>query len=112
MLGSPRSNHILQPRQILMKDMAIEKQQGAQRLVLRRCRYLSLDGERAEKLRDLRRPHLGGMALAVKQDVAADPRDVGFLGAATAVAQSVRLTHAIQEPRRARATVDIERHSW
>jgi hypothetical protein len=112
MLRSPRPHDILEPRLILMQDVAVEKQQRAQRLVLRRRRHPSFDGERAEKLRDLRRPHFDGMALAVKQDVSADPRDVGLLGAAAPVAQPVGLAHAIQQPAWAtNGPVDLGRHS-
>jgi hypothetical protein len=48
-----------------------------------------LDGQGAEEPRDLGRTHLGGMALAVKEDVPADPADGGLLGAATAVAKAL-----------------------
>src|SRR2546421_9503236 len=75
-------------------------------------RHLPFDSERAEKLRDLGPAHLGRMPLAVKQDEATDPSDIGLLGAPTAVAQPIGLAHAIQQSRLAHASIDLERHSW
>src|SRR5262249_57636561 len=92
--------------QIAVEDVTVEKEQCAQRLIVGRRRHLALDREEAEKLRDFWRPHLGGMALAVKQDVPADPSDVGLLGAAAAVAQPIGLAHAIQQSWRTHAPVD------
>jgi hypothetical protein len=60
---------------------------------------LALDGQGAEEARDLGSAHLGGMALAVKEDVAADPPDVRLLGAATAVAQADGFPYALEQPR-------------
>ncbi len=67
-------------------------------LVLRRCRDLSIDGQRRQEARDLCRPHVGGMALAVEEDVAADPRDIRLLGAAAIVAGADRFADAVEEP--------------
>jgi hypothetical protein len=61
-----------------------------------------LDGEPTEELRDLSGAHLGRMALVVEQDVAADPRDVGLLGAAAAVACAERIADPVEQARRAR----------
>jgi len=47
------------------------------------------------------------MALAVEQDEAADPSDVGFLGAATAVAKAVSFTYAIEELGLTHTAVDL-----
>ena len=79
-----------------MQDVAVEKQERAQRLVLGRSGNPTLDRQGAEKASDLGRAHLGGMALAVEEDVATDPPDVGFLGAPTAVAKAVR--YGLQKP--------------
>jgi len=109
---SPGSNDVVEPGQALMQDVAVENQQRAQRLVLARCVHLPFDSERAEKLRDLGPAHLGRMPLAVKQDEATDPSDIGLLGAPTAVAQPIGLAHAIQQSGLAHASIDLERHSW
>jgi hypothetical protein len=100
---SPGPDDVVEPWQVLMQDVAVEEQERAQRLVLGRGGHPTFDGQGAEKACDFRRAHLGGMALAVEEDVAADPPDVGLLGAATAVAKAVGLTHAVEELGRARA---------
>ena len=46
---------------------------------------------------DLGRAHLGGMALAVEEDEAPDPGDVGLLGAAAVVACAQGLAHAVEQ---------------
>jgi len=71
---SLRPDHVVEPRQILLENVAIQEEERAQRLILRGCRHVAFDGERAEKLGDLRSAHLGWMALAVEEDEAADPR--------------------------------------
>jgi hypothetical protein len=58
------------------------------------------DGQRGEEAGDLRRPHLGGMALGLEEeDVPLDPRDVGFLGAPAVVASLQGGANAIEESR-------------
>src|SRR5262249_25083652 len=73
MLWPPRPNNVVDPWQVLLQGVPIQEQQRPQRLVLCRRGQLSYDGERAEKLGDLRATHLGGVALAVKEDEAALP---------------------------------------
>ena len=46
---------------------------------------------------DVAGPHLGGVALAVEEDVAPDPIRVGLLGAEAEVAQARDGTHLIKE---------------
>jgi len=88
---------------LLLQDLAIEEEQRAQRLVLRGRRDVALDGQGTQEPRDLGRAHLGGVTLVVKEDVAADPSDVGLLGAGAAVAGAQRRPHAIQQARRGRS---------
>ena len=54
--------------------------------------------QRRQEARDLCRPHVGGMALAVEKDVAADPRDIRLLGAAAIVAGADRFADSVEEP--------------
>jgi len=68
----------LEPGNVLAQDLAVEKQRGRQRLVLRRGAHLRVDRERREEARELLRTHLPGMPPAVKQDVAADPAMYAF----------------------------------
>jgi hypothetical protein len=92
-------HEVVQPRNLLLKDRAVKKEERAERLVLRRCGDLSVDGQRRQEARDLCRTHGGGMALSVEEDVAADPRDVRLLGATAIVPGSNGIAHAIEKPR-------------
>ena len=92
-----RADDFVEPRQVLLEHDAIEKHQRVERLVLSRRRHVAVDGQRRQKPRDLRAADLGGMALAVKKDVALDPADVGLLGAARVVACTKGLTHAVEQ---------------
>jgi len=71
--------HIVQPRQFAAQHLLVEKKQGTARLVLRRCRHVSLDRQMGQKSFHLDRPHLRGMALAVEKNEAFYPLDIGIL---------------------------------
>jgi hypothetical protein len=101
-LPVPGAHDVVEPGQRLPEDVAIEKQQRAQGLVLRRGGHVALDGPRAQEPRDLGGPHVGRVALVVEEDVAPDPADVGLLRAEAAVAGAQRRPDAIQQPRRGR----------
>jgi len=89
----------VEPGDLLAEHLAVQEQQRAQRLVLRGGRHLSPDGERRQELRHLSRSHLGGMALAVKQNVPADPREVRFFRATAVVACAYGVAHTVEESR-------------
>ena len=95
-LRPPGSDHVVEPRHVLVKHTAVEKHQRVQRLVLGGSRDPALDCQRAQEARDLGRAHLGRMTLSVKQDVAANPPHVGLLGAGTAVPEADGLPHAVE----------------
>jgi len=88
---------LLECCRLRVQDVPVEEQQRGQRLVLGRGGHLTLDRKRGQKARDLLCAHLTRMALAVKQDVPADPGDVRLLGAAAVVAGPERLANAIEE---------------
>jgi len=94
-------DHAIKPGQVLLQDVAVEEQERAQRLVLGGGRDFALDGQGTEEARDLGGAHVGGMALAVEEDVPADPSDVRLLGAAAAVAEAVGFADAVEELGRA-----------
>jgi len=81
------------------EHFAVEELSGAQRLVLGGGGHVAIDGQRCEEPRDLGRSHPDGMALAVEDDVAADPGDIGLLGAPAIVAGAEGLSHPIEESR-------------
>ncbi len=85
-LGILGPHDVVEPRQLLLENLAIEEEQRAQRLVLRGRGDIAVDGQIAQEARDLGGAHLGRMALAVEDDVAPDPSDVGLLRAEAAVA--------------------------
>src|SRR2546428_3731778 len=87
-LGALRADDAVEPWEIELQHVTVQEEQRAQRLVLGRGGHLALDRERAQEPGDLCRAHFDWMALAVEDDVSADPRDVGVLSAATVVASA------------------------
>src|SRR5262245_24907984 len=92
-------DEVIEPRELLAKDLAVEKQERAQGLILRRCRHLAFDSQGIQEAGDFRSRHFGGMALAVEEEVAADPRNVGLLRPAAVVAGPNTLAHEVEEAR-------------
>jgi hypothetical protein len=82
--GPLGANDVVEPRKLDAEHLAVEKQQGAQGLVLGGGRDLVVNGERRQERGDLGGAQLGGVALAVEEDVALDPVDVRLLGSAAA----------------------------
>ena len=80
-LGTLGAADLLHPRQVDTENLAIQEQQGRQGLVLGGRRHPALRGEPCQEGLDLQRTHRAGMALAVGEDEAADPADVGLLRA-------------------------------
>ena len=60
---------------------------------------MAVDRQRAQKTRDLGGPHLGGVAFAVEEDVAADPRDVRRFRAPAVMAKARGGADAIEKTR-------------
>ena len=60
-------------------------------------RRRAIRGQRREEACDFWRPHLGGMTLGVKENVPANPRDVGFFGAPAVVPRSQRVANTVEE---------------
>jgi len=65
------SHDIVEPWQVDLEDVSIQKQESAERLVLGGRGDVLLDGQPVEELCDLGGTHLGWMALVVEQDVTA-----------------------------------------
>ena len=89
---------VVEPRKLDAEHLVVEKEQGAQGLVLGGGRDLVVNGERRQERGDLGGAHLGRVALAVKDDVPLDPVDVRLLGSAAVVAGADGLAHAVEEP--------------
>src|SRR2546428_12373942 len=101
-LGALRADDAVEPWEIDLQHVTVQEEQRAQRLVLGRGGHLALDRERAQEPGDLCRAHFDWMALAVEDDVSADPRDAGGLSGATAGAgaNGARRTGRDNRPRR------------
>ena len=95
-------NDLVQPRQRGAEDDAIEKEQRRLGLALRGRSDLALDRQVSEKRGDLVGAEIARMTAAVEMDEAADPVDVGRLGAYRVVAQPDLVANALQQPGRAR----------
>jgi hypothetical protein len=78
---TPDTLHSRDEIEFPVEDLLIEKKQGAQRLILGGSCHLSFNREVAEEGSNLRFAHFVGVALAMKEDEAPDPIDVGLLGA-------------------------------
>lgn len=81
----------------LVQDVAIEKEQGAERLVLRGGSNILIDGEIGQEGLHLGRPHLLGMALVVEEDEAPDPVGIGLAGARRVVHQADGVIHLFEQ---------------
>jgi hypothetical protein len=87
----------VEPWDVSLEYRAVEEQQGAQRLVLRRRADVAADREPRKKAGDLGGSHLRGMPLPVEEDVAPDPADVRLLRPAAVVASPDRVADLVQE---------------
>jgi hypothetical protein len=65
--GPLRSHDVVEPGQVLLEDIAIEKEDGAQGLVLGGRGNVLVDHQRAQELRHLPSTHLERMALTVEK---------------------------------------------
>jgi hypothetical protein len=93
------TDHVIEPREILPEHLPVEKEQGAEGLVLRGRTDPSVDGQRREKAADLGCAHLAGVSPAVEQHVAPHPGDVGLLRPAAVVTGADGSADAIEQSR-------------
>ena len=87
----------LHVRQFDAQDVAVEEEERAERLVLRRGGDSLVGSEVREKLADLARAHLRGMALAMEEDEALDPTDVSAHGADAIMFEPQASPHLLEE---------------
>ncbi len=97
--GPLGTNDVVEPGQLLREHLAVEEEQRTERLVLGGTGDMALDGQRRQEPRHLESTHLERVPLAMEEDVPADPRDVGFLGAAAIVPGADGLADAVEESR-------------
>src|SRR5947208_7181598 len=77
------SLHRVEPSDLLLKHFLIEKEQGAQRLVLRRCGYISVPCQMCQKFSYLSLRHVVRVSLVVEKNKAPDPVGISSLCAQT-----------------------------
>jgi hypothetical protein len=82
---------------VLLEHLAVEKEQGAEGLVLGGGGNMLHGGEVDEKAADLIRPHVGGVALVVEEDVALDPVNVGLFGVLGVVFDAQLIADLVEE---------------
>ena len=102
-LRSAGAGRVGQRAKVDPQDLAVEEEERGERLILGRGGDAEVDGEGGEEGADRLRAELGRVALAVEEDVAADPAAVSLLGPRAVVADAQRRPHAVQQPRRGRS---------
>lgn len=90
---------MVEPRQVGIQHLPIEKEQGGLGLVLRRRGHVTFDRQMAEKRLDVLGPQNRRMSLAVKMDVASNPVRVSLLGPDAVVLEPDSVANAYQESR-------------
>ncbi len=95
-LGLAGTNDIFNPRGIDLKDVAVEEEDGAQRLTLGGGSDVLLYGKVGEEAIDLVGFELFRMTAGVGEE-SADPSEVCLFGADGVVADADRGTHAVEE---------------
>ena len=92
-----RPHDAIEPRKIDGEDLAIEEEERALGLVLRRCSHVEIDREMREKALDVAGPEFTGIATIVETDIPSNPVDVGLLGAQAVVLEADALADAHEE---------------
>jgi hypothetical protein len=96
--GLHRPHHAIDVGQRDPEDVAVEEEEGGQRLVLRRGCHPARGGQVGEKGPDLVNAHLLRMPLAVVEHVPTNPSRVRLFGAAAEVPQTAGLPHLVEQP--------------
>jgi hypothetical protein len=85
------------PRLVLFQYFAIKEEDGVQRLILRGRGDIAADGEVAEEGAQVIGAQLAGMALAMEEDVTANPLQIGLLGSDAVVLDTDDVAHLIEQ---------------
>lgn len=79
--GLPGAGSVDRLGEGLVEHLSVQEEQRAERLVLGRGGDMLLDGEVTQEGLDLGHAQISGVALAVEEDIAPDPANVGLFGA-------------------------------
>ncbi len=97
-LGLAGADDVVDPGRVELEDLAVEEEDGAEGLALGGGGDVVVDGEVGEEAVDLAGVELAGVA-AGEGEEAADPSEVGLLGADRVVADTDRASHPFEELR-------------
>ena len=88
----------IEQRQFARQHLAIEEQQRALSLVLRRSGYLQIDGKVGQKRFNVCTRQIRRMAIAMKANEAFDPVDICLLGAQAVVLEADSVADLVEQP--------------
>jgi hypothetical protein len=86
----PGAYDVLERARLPLQYVTIEKDEGVERLILRRGAHVMLDGERGEKFGDAVLALVGGMMVFEKEKKPLDPMYIGVFSADAVVAEADR----------------------
>ena len=89
---------LLHPGQVLVEHLPVEKEQGAERLLVGRRRDVALVDQRIQERLDLRATERARMAQPAMPHEGADPQQVGLLGAQAVMQVANPLAHLVEQP--------------
>src|SRR5437763_4124295 len=92
-----RPQRAVEPPQLFLEKLLIQKQQRAEGLVLRRRRYFPLYCQVTEKLNDLFFAELARMPFTMKQNETANPIHIRLLSAPAVASRAHKSAHLIKE---------------
>ncbi len=95
--GLPRADHFAEFPDLPAQDVAIEKEQSAESLILGGSADVLLDGQMREKRVDLRLGHLRRVTHVMEVDESLDPMTIGLLGPLAVMARAERLAQTVEE---------------
>ena len=96
-LRRPSPRHVLDCTHVHVQDVAVEKQQCTQRLILRRRADVLAHGQPRQERRNFVRAHRRRMSQFVKDDEPPNPMDVRFFSPSAVMTRANRFAHAIEQ---------------
>lgn len=91
-----RPHQIIEPGDLPAQDHAIQKEQCTESLILRRGAHVLAHCQIREELGNLRLTQIEWVLLAMEEDEAADPTDIGNLGGLAEMPHTDRVSHTLQ----------------
>lgn len=91
-----RVGNIAEPVQRLFENIFIEKQDGAEGLILGSGGDVAVDSQMREEVLDFAFAHCGRVTFAVKENEFSDPAHIGIFGANAVVSQAYFISHLFE----------------